>query len=128
MKLIVRVESELELIHVSGQTFTVDDNIVKEYDENSEKYKTICKAYEKVIGFTRENNKDEFDKKLLKLVCDEMKQQQKSSIENCIDIVKQVYKNPNVMNGYIQMNGSVIKVKDFSMVRIKRFDARITKK
>ena len=57
-----------------------------------------------------------------------MKQQQKSSIENCIDIVKQVYKNPNVMNGYIQMNGSVIKVKDFSMVRIKRFDARITKK
>ena len=128
MKLIVRVESELELIHVSGQTFTIDDNVVKEYDENSDEYKTICKEYEKVIGFTRENNKDEFDKKLLKLVCDEMKQQQKSSIENCIDIVKQVYKNPNVMNGYIQMNGSVIKVKDFSMVRIKRFDARITKK
>lgn len=128
MKLIVRIESELELIHISGQTFTVDDNIVKEYDENSEEYKTICKTYEKVIGFTRESNKDEFDKKLLKLVCDEMKQKQKSSIENCIDIVKQVYKNPNVMNGYIQMNGSVIKVKDFSMVRIKRFDARITKK
>ena len=53
MRLKVSIETDIELLHITGKQMVLQDNIVKEYDEFSEEYATICKEYESLIGYKR---------------------------------------------------------------------------
>ena len=61
MRLKVSIETDIELLHITGKQMVLQDNIVKEYDEFSEEYETICKEYESLIGYKRDEDKTKFD-------------------------------------------------------------------
>ena len=128
MRLKVSIETDIELLHITGKQMVLQDNIVKEYDEFSEEYATICKEYESLIGYKRDENKTKFDEELLKIVSEDLKNEQLASIDKIMDVIKTVYKDPKQNGGYVQIQTAVVNVKDFSCIRIKKFDVRISKR
>ena len=126
MRLKVSIETDIELLHITGKQMVLQDNIVKEYDEFSEEYATICKEYESLIGYKRDENKTKFDEELLKIVSEDLKNEQLASIDKIMDVIKTVYKDPKQNSGYVQIQTAVVNVKDFSCIRIKKFDVRIS--
>lgn len=128
MKLRVNIDTEIELLHITGKQLILQDNINKEFDEFSEEYATICKEYESLVGYKREENKTKFDEELLKIVSEDLKNEQLASIDKIMDVIKTVYKDPKQNSGYVQIQTAVVNVKDFSCIRIKNFDVRISKR
>lgn len=128
MRLKVNIETDIELLHITGKQMVLQDNIVKEYDEFSEEYETICKEYESLIGYERHEDKTKFDEELLKILSEDLKNEQLASIDKIMDVIKTVYKDPKKNSGYVQIQTAVVNVKDFSCIRIKNFDVRISKR
>ena len=128
MRLKVSIETDIELLHITGKQMVLQDNIVKEYDEFSEEYETICKEYESLIGYERYEDKTKFDEELLKILSEDLKNEQLASIDKIMDVIKTVYKNPKQNSGYVQIQTAVVNVDDFSCIRIKNFDVRISKR
>lgn len=94
MRLKVSIETDIELLHITGKQMVLQDNIVKEYDEFSEEYETICKEYESLIGYERYEDKTKFDEELLKILSEDLKNEQLASIDKIMDVIKTVYKKP----------------------------------
>lgn len=94
MRLKVSIETDIELLHITGKQMVLQDNIVKEYDEFSEEYETICKEYESLIGYKRDEDKTKFDEELLKILSEDLKNEQLASIDKIMEVIKTVYKNP----------------------------------
>lgn len=128
MKLVVKIESETELMHITGKQVILSDSITKEFDEFSEEYKMLCDEYKNLVGFEREENKDEFDKKLLMIIIAEIKLEKQKAFDKILEVVNKIYQNPQKYDGYVQIQGAVIRVKDFSYFRIKKFDTRVYKR
>lgn len=128
MRLKVSIETDIELLHITGKQMVLQDNIVKEYDEFSEEYATICEEYESLIGYKRDEDKTKFDEELLKILSEDLKNEQLASIDKIMDVIKTVYKDPKKNSGYVQIQTAVVNVKDFSCIRIKNFDVRISKR
>lgn len=128
MKLVAKIESEIELMHVSGKQVVLSDNITKEFDEFSEEYKMLCNEYKSLVGFEREESEVEFDKKLLTILIDEIKLEKQKALDEILEVVNKIYKNPQKYDGYVQIQGATIRVKDFSYFRIKKFDTRVYKR
>lgn len=128
MRLKVSIETDIELLHITGKQMVLQDSIVKEYDEFSEEYATICEEYESLIGYERDENKTKFDEELLKILSEDLKNEQLASIDKIMDVIKTVYKDPKQNSGYVQIQTAVVNVKDFSCIRIKNFDVRISKR
>lgn len=128
MRLKVSIETDIELLHITGKQMVLQDNIVKEYDEFSEEYATICKEYESLIGYKRDEDKTKFDEELLKIISEDLKNEQLASIDKIMDVIKTVYKDPKKNSGYVQIQTAVVNVNDFSCIRIKNFDVRISKR
>lgn len=128
MKLVAKIESETELMHITGKQVILSDSITKEFDEFSEEYKMLCDEYKNLVGFEREENKDEFDKKLLMIIIAEIKLEKQKAFDKILEVVNKIYQNPQKYDGYVQIQGAVIRVKDFSYFRIKKFDTRVYKR
>lgn len=128
MRLNVSIETEIELLHITGKQMVIQDNIVKDYDEFSEEYATICKEYEPLLGYKRDENKTKFDEELLTMLMEDLKTEKLATLDRIMDVVKQVYANPNKKSGYVQIQSAVINVKDFSCIRIKKFNTSISKR
>lgn len=128
MKLVAKIESETELMHITGKQVILSDSITKEFDEFSEEYKMLCDEYKSLVGFEREENKDEFDKKLLMIIIADIKLEKQKAFDKILEVVNKIYQNPKKYDGYVQIQGAVIRVKDFSYFRIKKFDTRVYKR
>ena len=127
MKLVAKIESEIELMHISGKQVVLSDNITKEFDEFSEEYKVLCDEYKNLVGFEREENKDEFDKKLLMVLVAEIKLEKQKALDNILEVVNKIYQSPQKYDGYVQIQGATIRVKDFSYFRIKNLTQEFIK-
>lgn len=128
MKLVAKIESEIELMHISGKQVVLSENITKEFDEFSEEYKTLCDEYKSLAGFEREENEDEFDKKLLMILIAEIKLEKQKALDRILEVVNKIYQSPQKYDGVVQILGATIRVKDFSYFRIKKFDTRVYKR
>lgn len=128
MKLKVSINTDIELLHVTGKQIILQDNIVKEYDEFSEEYEIICEEYKSLVGYERHENKTKFDEELLKILAEDLKKEQLAGIDKIMEVIKTVYKDPKQNSGYVQIQTAVVNVRDFSCIRIKKFDVRISKR
>lgn len=99
MKLVAKIESEIELMYISGKQVVLSDNITKE-----------------------------FDKKLLMILIAEIKLEKQKALDGILEVFNKIYKNPQKYDGYVQIQGATIRVKDFSYFRIKKFDTRVCKR
>lgn len=128
MRLVAKIETDIELLHITGKLVVLSDNITKEFEEFSEEYETLCDEYKSLVGFEREENKDEFDKKLLTILIDEIKLEKQKALERILEVVNKIYQSPNKYDGVVRIQGATIRVKDFSYFRIKKFDTRVYKR
>lgn len=128
MRLVAKIETDIELLHITGKQVVLSDNITKEFEEFSEEYETLCDEYKSLVGFEREENKDEFDKKLLTILIDEIKLEKQKALERILEVVNKIYQSPNKYDGVVRIQGATIRVKDFSYFRIKKFDTRVYKR
>lgn len=128
MRLKVSIETDIELLHITGKQMVLQDNIIKEYDEFSEEYAKICKEYESLIGYKRDEDKTKFDEELLTTMLEDLKTEKLATLDRIMNVVKQVYASPDKKSGYVQIQSAVINVKDFSCIRIKKFNTNISKR
>lgn len=104
----------------------IDKVIEQSYNEDSQEYKELCKEYTQVIGFARELDKTEFDKKLMKELAREAKEVQKETIEQIEQVVKNCYYQGTT--AYISFGGHMINPKEFCAIRLDGFDIQFNKK
>lgn len=109
----------------TGKEFNLDKCIKKEYDEDSEKYKGLCEMYAEKIGFERTENKDKFDKELLKVIAIDSKKEAMETIDDIMKVVKEVYRTGR--HGWIEFGGYVLNIEDFSGVCINKFEYNFSK-
>ena len=126
MKLAVEIVIGMSLIQKNtGKEFNLDKCIKREYDEDSEKYKELVEMYTEEVGFERTENKDKFDKELLKIITVESKKDVMETIDNIMKVVKEVYKTGR--HGWIEFGGYVLNIEDFSGICINKFESNFSK-
>lgn len=104
----------------------IDKVIEQSYNEDSQEYKELCKEYTNTIGFTRELDKDEFDKELLKELAKQAEQLEMETAKNIENTVKQCYLQGT--SAYIMFGGYMINPKEFCAICIDGFHAQFSKK
>ena len=92
----------------------IDKEIEQSYDEDSQEYKELCKEYTNIIGFTRELDKDVFDKKLLEELVKQDEQLEMETVKQIEDTVKQCYLQGTT--AYITFGGYMINPKEFCAI------------
>lgn len=126
MKLTVEIVVGISLIHKNtGKEFNLDKCIKQEYDEDSEKYKELVETYTERIGFERTENKDKFDKELLSIITAESKRKVIETIDNIMEVVKDVYRTGK--HSWIEICGYVLNIEDFSGICINKFESNFSK-
>lgn len=104
----------------------IDKEIEQCYDEDSQEYKDLCREYTNIIGFTRELDKDEFDKELLKELAKQAEQLEMETVKQIEDTVKNCYFQGTT--AYILFGGYMINPKEFCAIRLDGFDIQFKKK
>lgn len=110
----------------SGVKLVVDNVVSKEYNEDSPEYEELCELWRNTIGFDREVDKDNFDKKLLTLVAEQAKQTLKTSVEKIVRIFKCVWIDSKTPS-FVEFGGYLLNPKDFSAIRISEIKTDISK-
>lgn len=110
----------------SGVKLLVDNVVSKEYNEDSPEYEELCELWRNTIGFDREIDKDNFDKKLLTLIAEQAKQTLKTSVEKIVETFKYVWLNPRTTS-FVEFGGYLLNPKDFSAIRISEIKTDISK-
>ena len=107
------------------QKLNIDKVIRREYNENSEEYKTLVEMYEPVFNMKREENKDDFDAKLAESIGKDAGEQLIESVEKIAKVYKETILNDK--NGWIEFGGCVFSAKDFCALQIDDYKVRVSK-
>ena len=127
MQISFKLTMSMTLYHANTmKELRIDKEIEQSYDEDSQEYKDLCKEYMDIIGFTRELDKDEFDKELLKELAKQAEQLEMETIKQIENTVKQCYLQGTT--AYIMFGGYMINPKEFCAIRIGGFNAYFRKK
>lgn len=124
MKLGFEVHMPSTFMHTSGQFLCIDKLFVQEYNENSDEYKDLCKQYEEGIGFSRKQNKEQFDKQLMSILLNQTVQEFMRARDSIIDGFRKKCSTPD-MTGFIDYNGWTLDIKDFSAVNFGEIKTKI---
>lgn len=111
----------------SGKEILIDKAIKLEYNEDSEEYKSLCEQYMNIIGFTREIDKDKFDREMLKILAEQSKRNMKNSFEKIVRTFKEVWIANGQMGGFVEFGGYLINANDFSAVQLDEIKTNISK-
>ena len=116
MKLSISVTVSATFVHKSGEKFNVDTVISEEYNEGSEEYETLAKAFEEATGVKQSNTtEEEFAKNIGMYVADEVRKMMKERIDHICKCAKEVYLG-RADNGIVEFGGWILNMKDFSAV------------
>lgn len=127
MELKCEIDMTITLYHKQTmKELDIDEHIEKVYNEESEEYKVICEEYRSVIGFERESDKKDFDKKLLEFLIEDLKRETMSKINSITDVIKKCFLGN--YNGCIELGTYIINPNDFCAINVKRFKTNISKK
>lgn len=127
MELKCEIDMTITLYHKQTmKELDIDEHIEKVYNEESEEYKSICDEYRSVIGFERESDKKDFDKKLLECLIDDLKRETTNKINSITDVIKKCFLGG--YNGCVEFGTYIINPNDFCAINVKRFKTNISKK
>lgn len=127
MQISFKLTMSMTLYHANTmKELRIDNEIEQSYNEDSQEYKDLCMEYVNVIGFTRELDKDKFDKELLNELAKQAEQFEMESVKQVEDTVKQCYLKGTT--AYITFGGYMINPKEFCAIRIDGFNAQFSKK
>uniref|UniRef100_A0AAU8AYJ8 Uncharacterized protein n=1 Tax=Dulem virus 36 TaxID=3145754 RepID=A0AAU8AYJ8_9CAUD len=126
MQIKLEMNLEMRVLYKGGYESSIQRNIVEEFDENSEEYKETCAVYENLIGFSREQNPNEFDKKLLEFLSRDARAELQSTIDKITSVVKKAFLND--VSGIIEFAGGIFRLSEISEVRFGTISVRFTKK
>lgn len=116
MKLSISVIVSATFVHKSGEEFNVDNVVRQEYNEGSEEYETLSKAFEEATGVNEsETSEEEFVKNMGMYVADEIRKMMKERIDHICKCAKEVYLG-RAEHGIVEFGGWILNMKDFSAV------------
>ena len=119
----------MELLHkLTMQKLVINEDIERVYDEDSEEYTELCNEYCNLIGFSREEDKDRFDKELMLLLAKNSKQGSEEKIKTIIDVTKRSFMYGKKVCSVIMFGGYIINPKDFCAIKVGKIDVSINKK
>lgn len=128
MQLIVKGEIGAIFIQkISGEKLSIDTEITKEYNEDSEEYIDLCRRFESVIGFERDIDKVKFDKELLTYLSSDVSKTIKGMVNHITDVYKKSMIDKTFV-GWIEFGGYILNPLDFSAIKFDKFDVNISKK
>lgn len=126
MNIVIEVKLKMVAYHkLTMQKLNIDKVIRREYNENSEEYKTLVEMYEPVFNMKREENKDDFDAKLAESIGKDVGEQLIESVEKIAKVYKETILNDK--NGWIEFGGCVFSAKDFCALQIDDYKVRVSK-
>lgn len=127
MELKCEIDMTVTLYHKQTmKELDIDEHIEKVYNEESEEYRVICDEYKSVIGFERNSDKQDFDKKLLEFLVDDLKRETIKRINSITDVIKKCYLAQHT--AFIEFGTYIINPNDFCAINIKKFNTNISKK
>lgn len=120
MKLSISLHMAMILYNKTNmEPLKVEKAVKKEWEENSEEYKALCSHYRDVIGYDRGNTcqqKDKYDKKVLKMAADDAKRNMLDTVNMIEDIIRQCYTKK--IGAYIEYAGYIINPADFCAIKV----------
>lgn len=129
MQVSFKISLSMELLHkMTMQKLVINEDIERVYDEDSEEYTELCNDYCKMIGFSREEDKDRFDKELMLLLAKDGKQASEEKIKTIIDVAKSTFMYKEEVYSVIMFGGYIINPKDFCAIKVGKIDVSINKK
>lgn len=129
MQVSFKVSLSMELLHkMTMQKLVINEDIERVYDEDSEEYTELCNEYCNLIGFSREEDKDRFDKELMMLLAKNSKQASEEKIKTIIDVTKRTFMYKEEIYSVIMFGGYIINPKDFCAIKVGKIDVSINKK
>lgn len=126
MKLSVDLEMNMEFVHITGKEIKVNKTITETWDENSEKFQELVKAYEELSGKKRNGNASVFDQEMLTYAAKESDKNLSESVERIQNTFRD-YCLERLDRGYIEYGGYIINIKDISAIRFNETKVRIRK-
>ena len=127
MELKCEIDMTVTLYHKQTmKELDIDEHIEKVYNEDSEEYRIICEEYKSVIGFERKSDKEDFDRKLLEFLVNDLKRETMKTINSITDVIKKCFLQN--YNGCIEFGTYIINPNDFCAINVKRFKTNISKK
>lgn len=126
MNIVIEVKLKMVAYHkLTMQKLNIDKVIRREYNEDSEEYKTLVEMYEPVFNMKREENKGDFDAKLAESIGKDAGEQLIESVEKIAKVYKETILNDK--NGWIEFGGCVFNAKDFCALQIEDYKVRVSK-
>lgn len=116
MKLSISVIVAATFLHKSGEKFNVDNVVRQEYNEGSEEYETLAKAFEEATGVkSAETPEESFNKQLGLFVADEIRDTMKERIDHICTCAREIFLG-RADHGIIEFGGWILNMKEFSAV------------
>lgn len=116
MKLSISVIVAATFVHKSGEKFNVDNVVRQEYNEGSEEYETLAKAFEEATGVkSAETPEESFNKQLGLFVADEIRDTMKERIDRICTCAREIFLG-RADHGIIEFGGWILNMKEFSAV------------
>lgn len=120
MKLYVSVKMSMVLYNKNNmEPLKIEKHIKQQWEEESEEYKALCAHYREIIGHERGNTyqeKDEYDKKVLKLSAEDAKRNMMDTVNIIEDVIRQCYTKRT--GAYVEYAGYIINPADFCAIKV----------
>ena len=127
MKLSVDIEMGIDVIHKTGKEIKASVNISKSWDENSEEFQELVKAYTEESGMERkDSNKNKFDEEMLRYAAEQLEQSEEEARERIINAYR-TYCSGKADCGYIEYAGYIFNLSDISAMHFNETKLRIRK-
>lgn len=127
MNIVIEVKLKMVAYHkLTMQKLNIDKVIRREYNEESEEYKTLVENYEPIFNMKREENKNAFDTKLAEKVGKDAGEELIASVEKIMDVFKKTTESDKA-RGWIEFSGCVLDAKDFCAIQIDDYKVRVSK-
>ena len=129
MNITITVDVNVTFYHKLTMEKIVIDKIIKEkYNEDSEEYLNLCRAYESELGFEREENKEKFDKAVSELLCKRLEGEWSDRLSKITDVVRTSFlDSSDHVTGCVELCGCILNPKDFCAMSVNRFGIRASK-
>lgn len=123
MNITITVDVNVAFYHKLTMEKIVIDKIVREkYNEDSEEYLNFCMACESEIGFTREENKEKFDRAVSELLCQKLEEEWSDRLSKITDVVRTSFlDSSDNVTGCVELCGCILNPKDFCAMSVNRF-------
>lgn len=116
----------MDFVHITGKEIKVNKTFTQTWDENSEEFQELVKAYEGISGKKRRENISDFDREMLTYAAKESEKSLSVSVERIQNTFRD-YCLERLDRGYIEYGGYIINLKDISAIRFNETKVRIRK-